>query len=86
MDAELALLPDQISTLQTQHTELALSYDQATSESRALSANLEVDQIKDEAPNTVHLRPTANLMLVGGVLGILILCLGWFVQITRRTE
>jgi len=86
IDNELALLPNEIAALQVQLTELTMAYDLAAEHSRALSANLEVKQIKDEAPQVIQLRPVGSLLLVGGILGVLILILGWFVQITHRTK
>jgi hypothetical protein len=85
VEAELNVFPGEIMALQAQYADLASAYEQTANQSSALSANIEVARIKDEAPQVIHLRPTANLMLVGGVLGVLILCFGWFVQITRRT-
>ena len=86
IEAELAVLPNQIAALQPQSTELFATYNVAADQSSALSANLEVAQIKEQAPQLVHLRPLGTLLLVGGLLGVLSLIMGWLVQITRKSN
>lgn len=86
IDAELARLPSIIDTLEVEHKDLSVQYDLAADQSRALSGNLEVSQIKDEPPNVISLRPTGTLMLIGGLLGLLAWMMGWLVQITRKTK
>jgi hypothetical protein len=86
LDAELAILPSQIENLQVEHDQVASEYEQTAIESRALSAGMEVAQIKEQSPEIVHLRPAGTLMLVGGVLGLLAWMLIWLYQISRRTE
>ena len=86
IEAELALLPSEQAALEMEHAHLAAEYKSAADQSHALSANLEVAQIKAEPPKIVQLRSTGTLILVGGILGILAYLLGWFVQISRKTE
>ncbi len=84
IETELALLPQEIAALQDQHTTLAADYERAADQSRALSANMEVDKIKDEEPRVVRLQPVGSLLIIGGVLGVLLLIFGWLVQATRK--
>jgi hypothetical protein len=84
--AELALLPAQIKSFETEYDQVVSEYDLAAMESRALSAGLEVSQIKEQSPEIVHLRPVGALMLIGGILGLLTWMVVWLYQITRRTE
>ena len=84
--AELALLPSQIESLQAEQAQVSADYEAAADESRALSAGLEIAQIKEQPPEIVHLRPVGTLMLVGGLLGLLAWMTVWLYQITRKTE
>jgi hypothetical protein len=86
ISAELNLLPGQIAELETQHADLSAAYKLAADQSDTLSATLEVKPIKGEIPIITQLRPVGTWILVGGMLGILILGLGWLVQITRKTK
>ena len=85
IETELAVLPAQIETLSGEHAALAAEYNRAADDSRALSANLEVQSIKTEPPQVSRLRPTGTLMLIGGLAGLLVWVLFWLVGITRRT-
>ena len=86
IDAELTVLPPLIQDLDGAHTNLTSEYHKAADQSRALSANLEVTQIKDELPDVVHHRPVGTLILIGGILGLLVWLMGWLIQITRKSE
>jgi hypothetical protein len=83
---ELEIIPTQIENLQTEHSQVSADYELAATESRALSAGMEVAQIKEQLPEIVRPRPTGTLLLVGGLLGLLIWALAWLHQITRKTE
>jgi len=84
--SELNSIPSQLSTLQTEQSQVSTDYKLAASNSRALSAGMEVSQIKDQSPEIIHLRPVGTLLLVGGLLGLLIWAVTWLYQITRKTE
>jgi hypothetical protein len=84
--AELAVLPTQIESLQTDHAKVSAEYELAAVESRTLSAGMEVAQIKEQTPAIIHLRPVGTLMLVGGLLGLLVWMIIGLYQIARRTE
>jgi hypothetical protein len=86
VDAELDGRTADAAALEARHNELAAGYNDAVARSRALAAALEVGPIKDAPPEVVHLRPTATLMLVGGLLGMLSLFIFWLVQISRSPQ
>jgi FtsZ-binding cell division protein ZapB len=85
IEAEQMLLPGEIAALQEQHTNLSADYQQAAGQSQALSANIEVVQNQKVDPQITHLRPKGSLLLVGGLLGVLVLILGWLVKVTLRS-
>ncbi len=86
MDAELAELPKTIEALNVDFIQLTDEYKMAADQSRALAGNFEVAKIKAQPPEVDHLRPTGTLMLIGGLFGLMILIIGWVIQITRKTE
>lgn len=86
VSAEISSLTSELASLEQEYASLSENYKIAAEQSRALSANVEISQIKNEPPQVIHLRPVGTLVLIGGLLGILVLMAGWVVYITRNTE
>jgi hypothetical protein len=80
IDAELALVQNQIADFQAEKAALQEQFEQASIASRGLSATLEVGRLSQDAPSVVPVRPTGLTALVGGVLGLLVWVLLWLVR------
>lgn len=87
IENELADLPDQIAELDQEYQSLAEQYAEETTQSMALSANLTLELSSGTPIEIERVNPTSNLMVIGGVLGILLYLVVALVQISgRQTE
>jgi hypothetical protein len=86
IESELSALPAQIGALTHEQESLYSEYRTSADESKALSANLNVEILNNEQPQVTELRKTGTMMIIGGLLGVLAWGFGWLVQVTRRTE
>jgi hypothetical protein len=86
IESELSTLPAQISKLTREQESLNKEYRKSADESKALSANLNVEILNNEQPQVTELRKTGMMMIIGGLLGVLVWGFGWLVRVTRRTE
>lgn len=68
--AELEILPGQISWLETQYEQLKQQYQTEAENSLGLSPNLEVEELGELQEQLV--RPASTLALVGGLIGLLV--------------
>lgn len=76
----------QIDQLNTDLIELQERYANAASASWGLSANLVVENQDDFAPEVKKVRPVAQIMLIGALLGLLIWLIFELVLITLRSR
>jgi len=80
IDAELALVQNQIADLQAEKADLQEQFEQASTASRGLSATLEVGRLSKGAPSVEPVRPTGLTAVIGGMLGLLIWILLWLMR------
>ncbi|HWQ83250.1 MAG TPA: hypothetical protein VN363_01720 [Anaerolineales bacterium] len=81
---DLLTLQSQIDTLSSQQAQAMAEYAAASQASRGLSANLQLEKISDTNPKPVALRPTAQMALVGTIIGVLVWALLWLARLTLR--
>ncbi len=86
IDMELRTLDGQILQLNEETSKLTAAYIQASGQSMGFSPNLKVDRITEEAPLITQVRPTGNLVLVGGSLGFMLWLLFSFVRISMKAR
>lgn len=84
LDQDLQTLQTQIDTLSTQQVQANAEYAIASQASRGLSANLQMEKLSDLSPKPIALRPTAQMALIGTIIGISIWAILWLVRLTLR--
>jgi hypothetical protein len=84
LESEIDALPDRITALEEQREALKDKYTTESANSLSLSPNLEIQQIGPVS--TQIIRPTATLILVGGVIGLLAWLFIELIRITRRAQ
>jgi hypothetical protein len=77
LDEALAILGAQSSDLTTQRETLMVRWQEETKASHNLTANLQIEAISSDKPTVQPIRPTSQMALVGGCLGILAWGLVW---------
>ena len=82
LDQDLQTLQTQIDTLSTQQAQANAEYAIASQASRGLSANLQLEKISDTPPKPIAVRPTAQMALIGTIIGISIWAILWLVRLT----
>ena len=84
LDQDLQTLQTQIDFLSTQQVQINAEYAIASQASRGLSANLQLERLSDTSPKPVAIRPTAQMALIGTIIGISIWAILWLVRLTLR--
>jgi len=74
----------QIDTLTKQKAKAEADYAVASQASRGLSANLQLEKISDTPPRPVAIRPTAQMALIGAIIGLMVWGSLWLVRLTLR--
>ncbi|MFC2054641.1 hypothetical protein ACFLV7_10170 [Chloroflexota bacterium] len=67
IDNELLLLEPRIERLKAERSQLESQYSQASKTSLGLSPNITIEELRNIPP--IRLRPTGNLVLIGGIIG-----------------
>lgn len=84
VDEEILSLQEQAAALDKAQAEAAGQYARASRASLGFSANMVVEPISDEPPQTSKIRPVPLLMLVGGVFGFMTWILVEILRLTSR--
>lgn len=77
-------LQAQIDALASQKAQAEADYAIASQASRGLSANLQLEKMSDTPPKPVAVRPTAQMALIGTILGVLAWATLWLVRLALR--
>jgi hypothetical protein len=81
LQADLAVLPDRMTSLQTERQTLQTDYDAAAEASLGLSPNIELEGYGDATTQAV--RSNSTLALIGAFLGLLIWLAAQIARISR---
>jgi len=84
LDEALVILSAQSADLATQRETLMARWQEESKASHNLTANLQIDALSSESPPVQPIRPTGQLALVGGGLGILTWGLVWLGRPARK--
>lgn len=93
LEKMLVFIDHELETLEPQSRQLTEEYEQLYSEwekeqesSRGLTAYLEVSPLDDGSQPAEPVRPTATMVFVGGMLGLLTWALTWLMKPVRRAR
>lgn len=83
---ELEVIPDQIEYLDQSFSSVSAIYKEEISKSFGLASTLVVEKVADETPQVEIIRESADLALIGGVIGFLIWGIWEFSRISKRLD
>ena len=84
LDEQLVVVQRQATDLSTEHEALVAKWEEESKAAHNLTANLQVEPLAVENEAAQPVRPTSQMALVGGLLGVLVWGLLWLARPLRK--
>ena len=86
MSGLINILDNQLQALAVEQEKIAAEYERASRRSRGFSPTLVVERVSGGPSSIAQVRPTAQLALIGGALGLLTWLLYWFGRLAMEAK